>query len=443
MNAAWWRRLAAVAARPTVLRIAQNSSWMLLERGVRLALGLAVGVLVARYLGPDRFGELSYALAVFAIAGAVAGLGLDGVAVRDLVGEPGTAHETLGTCFGLRVCAALCAAALATGVGVGLRGFDSPPVLLIAILSISLFFQAFDVIDLWFQSRLESGYVAAARTVAFVAGAAGRLVLVLISAPLAAFAWIMVAETALAAAALLAAYRARGASVRLWRMRFARTIELIRDGWPLFVSAAVVTVYMRVDQIMLGQLAAMSEVGNYNIAARMVEMVYLLPTVLSASLLPSIVNARHAGAKQYRNRVQLASDVMVWVSLASAVLLSLLARPLVGLLFGAHFGVAGDALTILAWTPAAVFFGILRQKWLIAENRVKDGLLLELIGVAVNVTANLFLIPCYGATGAATASVLTAFTANAFAAVFSRAIRESLLIYARSLAAPLRLARRR
>lgn len=62
-----------------------NTSWLFAEKILRMVVGLFVGVWVARYLGPERFGLLSYAQSFVGLFSAFATLGLDEIVVRELV----------------------------------------------------------------------------------------------------------------------------------------------------------------------------------------------------------------------------------------------------------------------------------------------------------------------------------------------------------------------
>ena len=89
--------------RRVLLMAINNSSWLLLERLVRLVLGLLVVAWVARYLGPAQYGELAYVLAYMAFFVVLAALGLDGIVLRDVSQDSTAAGELLGTTLYLRL----------------------------------------------------------------------------------------------------------------------------------------------------------------------------------------------------------------------------------------------------------------------------------------------------------------------------------------------------
>lgn len=54
-------KLKSLKSNQGFMKYFKNTSWFLLEKILRLTVGLFVGILVARYLGPEKFGLFSYA----------------------------------------------------------------------------------------------------------------------------------------------------------------------------------------------------------------------------------------------------------------------------------------------------------------------------------------------------------------------------------------------
>ena len=79
-----------------------NTSWLLGERVLRMAVSLFVGIYVARYLGPERYGLLSYALCFVWLFSAFLDLGHREIIVRELVLYPEQRNVILGSAILLR-----------------------------------------------------------------------------------------------------------------------------------------------------------------------------------------------------------------------------------------------------------------------------------------------------------------------------------------------------
>ena len=79
-----------------------NTSWLMAERILRMTVALFVGVYVARYLGPERFGLLSYTNSFVGLYLALATLGIESIVIRELVKSPESRNELLGSALGLK-----------------------------------------------------------------------------------------------------------------------------------------------------------------------------------------------------------------------------------------------------------------------------------------------------------------------------------------------------
>ncbi|MCM2265302.1 MAG: flippase [Desulfuromonadales bacterium] len=448
MRDSWWTGLLPktlrkhVEGRPTLQGIIDNAGWLFGDKIVRLGVGLFVNVWVARYLGPEGFGTFNYAVAFISIVGALAALGLDSIVIRDIVRDPQAKDEILGSATLLKLIAGALTLVVVSGASGWLRPDDSTGQWLIIVLALGMLCQSLDTVDFWFQSQVKARLVVYARNAAFAVAALTKVLLILGQAPLIAFAWVATGELLLAAVGLAVMYRRDGNRLSTWSFRLSRARHLLTESWPLIIQGVVIMIYMRIDQVMLGQLASDKSVGIFSAAVRLVEIWYFIPVALTASLFPEIVNSKSLAPEKYQQRIQHLYDLMIWMAIGAALVTTLVAPLLVVIVFGEEYRPSATILTIQVWMAAAVFFGVARQKWLMVEGYLRDGLYVEIAGVLFNVSANFWLIPRYGAVGAAMASLITAFAANLAAAIISRPIRISLVMYGRSLLLPIRFCRR-
>jgi len=411
MNAPWLKYLPGFArdrltGRHQLQAALGNSGWLFADKALRMGGGLLLMIWIARYLGPTSFGQLSYAMAFVALFGAIATLGMDGIIVRDLVREQENADEVLGSAFVLRViggCLAVLAAVLVVSF---LRPGEEAAQKLVAIIAIGTLFQAFDVVDLWFQSRVQSRYPVMARNAAFLVMLLVRVALIVAQAGVAAFAWAASAELALAGLALALSYRLRGRTWAALRPRLARMRALFKESWPLMLSSFAVLVYMRIDQVMLAAMLGEREVGLYAAAVRLSEMWYVIPTVIVSSVMPSLTEARARSEDLYYQRLQTLLNLLVRAAYLVAIPVSLFAGPLMHLLYGESYAAAGAVLAVHVWTVVFVFLGVAYSPWIFNERRAHFWMLQTSLGACLNVLLNLWLIPSQGAVGCAIATLL-------------------------------------
>lgn len=385
-----------------------NTAWLAVDKVLRMGIGLLVGVWVARYLGPEQFGLMNYAMAIVALFGAIANLGLNGIVVRDLVQRPEGTDLTLGTAFALQLIGGLLAFVLAVAVISIMRPADDLARIMVAILGFALVFKAAEVVKYWFESQIKSKYTIWVETGVFLFLAAVRVGLILIQAPLVAFVWAALAETALAAFFLLLIYSRKVGELSRWSASFSRGKGLLMESWPLILASMASMINMRMDQVMLGSMVNNTVVGNYSAAVRLAEVWLIVPGIIGSSIYPAIIAAKGKSEALYRQRVMQTTKLMAVSVLPVAVIISLLSDQIVHLIYGRQYAFAGDYLAIYIWTgvPYLVFF-VLNQMFYI-EGLLKVGFTVSVFSVSSNVLLNFILIPMFGGMGAAISTLATA-----------------------------------
>lgn len=393
--------------RQNLRKIVANLGWMFFDRVLRLGVGLIVGIWVARYLGPEKFGILHYAVAFTAFLGVFAGLGLDGIIVRDVVNNLLLKDKILGTAFVLKLIGGLVSLILSVLAIMVVRPNDILTKWIVGITASGFIFQAFDNIDFWFQSQVRSKYTVYAKNTAFLIGSIIKIVLIKLQAPLIMFAWAGLGEIILGAIGLSVAYKISGQYIKTWDVSLSYAKKLLKESWPLALSGISLMLYMKVDQIMLGEIIGNEAVGIYSAAVRISELWYFIPMAILVSVAPSIVEAKKDSVTLYYHRLQKTFNIITLLAYTIAIPMTFLSKPLVLLLYGQSFGAAGTILAIHIWAALFVFLGVIRSVWITAEGFTKITLMTTTIGCILNIILNLVLIPKYGGVGAAMATVIS------------------------------------
>ena len=230
------------------------------------------------------------------------------------------------------------------------------------------------------------------------------MLLVLARAPLEYFAGAITAEAALATVLLIRRWSADGLWVGV-RAATARELRnLIATGWPLVIAGMSISVYMRIDQIMLGRMMGDTGVGLFSAAVRVSEALYFVPLAAAASVAPALTAARHRSMAEYERRMLSVMRLLVWLGFAVALIFATFSRPIIHTLYGAAYAPAATVLSIHAWIGVLVGLSLCGDQWLTNEGYVRYSMYRTLAGAAVNVLLNLSLIPRLGIIGAALAS---------------------------------------
>ena len=278
------QKLQALFANSSNLRaFAFNVGWLATEKLTRLFVAVFISAWIARYLGPERYGLLAYALTLVSMFQALSVLGLDNLVVRDIAAASERAHVVLGTAMRLRAAGAV-GAYITLGATVAvLHARDPATAGIILLAGLSLLFQVTDVIDLWFQSQLQSRRTVMAKMLSYLTTAALKVTLVMAGVGLTWFAAAGVVEAALTAISLSVSDRLFHTRQQ-WTWDSALAMQLLRQSWPLLVSGLSIFLYMRASIMALREHAGNAQVGLYSVGAALSEMWYFIPmTMIAAS----------------------------------------------------------------------------------------------------------------------------------------------------------------
>ncbi len=414
-------------------KILSNISWLFADRILRMGCGLIVGVWVARYLGVQQFGILNYAAAFVAIFNPLAVLGLEAVVVRRLVADPTQRQQLLGTSFWMRFGAG-CLTWLITIIGIYWLRHDDPTTIAIAIvLGATSIFQSFDIIDLWYQSQVQSKYTVIAKNTTFVAIAILKVYLLTIKAPLIAFAWAGLADICVAALALVMTYQLQGYSIWKWRWCLTTAKSLISESLPLIFSSLAIIIYVKIDQIMLGQMMNDSTVGIYSAATRISEVWYFIPVTIVSSFSPSIYQAKEISRSLYDRKIVKLNQLVVFVSIIIALPMTFMSNTAISILFGSNYIDAGNILAVHIWATVFVSMGVASSPWFIAEGLTHLQMYKSILGAIMNIILNIFLIPAYGGMGAAIATVISYASSDLLSNLIHPRTRSVFMLQLRSL----------
>ena len=419
-------------ASPSFRKYFANTSWLLGERILRMVVSLLVGIYVARYLGPERFGLLSYTLSFVLLFSSLASFGLDDILVRELVKQPEQRNNLLGTVFWLKVCGT---AIMSTTIAVVLQFMaeDQQTYWMIALITFGFLFQATNVVDFYFQSQVQSKFAVRAQAFQLLLTSIFKIYLVWNQAELIWFAFALMLDQVVVAVLFLLVYHWKIEWFPFLSFTWVQAKKLMIDAWPLIFAGMVVSVYMKIDQVMLKEMLDAKAVGVYAAAVKLCEAWYFVPTAVIASLFPAIITARKNSETLYEERVQKLYDLMVWVAVAVALPTTLFADWVILILYGADFQEAADVLKMYIWAGVFVSLGVASSKWLIAENLERYSFYSTLLGAILNIVCNFYLIPIYGIRGAALATLISYGTAAYLSMAIFEKTRNNFWIATRAL----------
>jgi O-antigen/teichoic acid export membrane protein len=372
---------------------------------VSQVIGFLVLTIAARRLGPGPVGSFSFALSLVGYFAIPANFGITVLGTRDLARDPSRAKRLMGEVAVIQGTLVL-VPYLVVVVLAPLLGADELSADLIPVVALTFVIEAaslqwvlygrqrFAVIAL---ARLAGSVVTLAWVLAYVGEGEG-------DAGARALAWATVLGiAAFAAVSLAVVLRSEGhPELVLERMRLVRRFMA---GVPLGLSAVMISIYYSIDSVLLGYLRSVDDVGQYAVA-------YKLPlAIIAVGVLWASVLFPHASALALRDpdllRRQLGffSSVAAVGALPLAVGAALVGEDLMPELFGPDFEPAGTPFIVLSWAAAFVLFTISSGTVALAAGEDRPYVVAVTAGALLNLLANFVVIPLFGMTGAAAATV--------------------------------------
>lgn len=414
-----------------------NTGWVFLEKMLRLIAGLFVGAYVARHLGPAQYGLLNYVISLVTLFTVMATLGLDGIIIRELVKNEQKRNVLLGTGFILKLSAAILVFIILV-LFVQVTSSDNLTRNLVYIVAAGCLFETFNIIDFFFQSKVKSKYVVWSQSAALTVISVFRVILILKEASLAWFAWSYTLDFFILAAGLVFFYTRENGSIFSWTFDSLTARELLRSSWPMIIIALSMTVYMKIDQVMIKWMLGDEANGNYGVAVRLTEIWNFIPMAICSSVFPAILNAKEISTTLYMKRMQQLFDLMVFLSVSVALGTTFLSHFVVTILFGNDYAAASKILTLYIWSGVFLFLSIANGKWILSENLQVFRMVTLIVACVLNIVLNFFFIHWIGLSGAALSTLISYAFAGYLSFLFTTRTRPLFIMMSRSFN-PLRI----
>lgn len=398
-------------------KVAKNSSWIVFQNIFTMILGVVVTGVIARYFGTEKYGIFNYILSITSLFSGIASIGIYHIATKDLTQRPEDEGKILGTSFTIRLIAAILLIIAAETTVCIMTHNDSTSMVIGILLSLMMLFSCSEVIDYYATANLKVKYLAVSKCISYIIFAILKILIVVLKLDIRYYTATYLIEGIIYAIFLSISYKLIHKNIGKtckWSFDKDYAKKLLSNCWYFALSSIMVTIYMRIDQVMLGKMIEdKSQVGIYSAAVRIAEMWAFVPNSIISSFKPVIMKYKGENKnKEYVKNLQRLYDISSLVSILFAIGITIFARLIIMILYGKAFLEASKILYILIW---GIWFGILgnvHYVWLICENKGKYSLFYSATGSISNIIFNAILIPKYGMYGAAIATLISQFIAN-------------------------------
>lgn len=414
------------------MSIMSNLIWATAGKLTTMLSGLVIGILVARYLGPEQFGLMNWVISFVFLFQTISIFGLDLIETREEAANPQDYNTIIGTAFGIRGILSLVCIALCLGTCF-IMGKDAETTLFVAIYSISVIANAFSVIRNYFFAIVQNKKVVISEISRTLVGMAIKVALLYFHASLVWFVTATMLDVVLLASGYIVSYQSEVGRIRQWRFSKDYARFLIKESAPLLLCHAAVMVYQRIDQVMIGEMIDDANVGYFSVATRFVEILIFIPMILAQTISPVLTKIRTQSEQEYVRKSQQFMNMSLWVSMLAAAATSAISYWLVLYLFGEAYLPAVVILQIMSFKVASLALSNTAGSMLVIEGLQKYAIWRDVLGCVVCVALNWFLLPRYGVVAAAVISIISNITAGYLADAIVPAYRHLFVMQTKAL----------
>lgn len=412
--------------------VASNAAWIVGCKLIKAVLTLVVTMIVARQIGPEKYGVINFAASLVAFFAPVMNLGLNSVLVHEVIIKPEKEGETIGTATGMNVLSSLLCIVGVIAATIILDSNNTQKIIVCAIYSLMLLFQAFELIRFWFHAKLLAKYTAIAMLISYIVVAIAQIVVVLINKNIFLIAFILVADYLIIAVILMLIYN----RIADQKMSFSwdRAKELFKESKHFILPGLMVIIFAKTDIIMISSFLGDSAAGYYSAAVTCATMTSFVFVAIIDSFRPVIFkkldNNDEVG---FEKSLTTLYSIITYLSFLQSVVMTVFSTIVVKIMYGAEYSPAITALQIVVWFTTFSYYGTIRNIWMIAKGQQKHLFIINMLGAAANVGLNFVFIPLMGINGAALASLITQFFTNVIVGFILKPIRKNNLLILKSL----------
>ena len=390
----------------TIQRIAKNMGVLFGSQIIGYTLAFFYTIFIARYLGADGYGILSFAIAFTAILGIFADLGLDTLAVRDLSRDKSLTPKYIGNIALMKLFLAVITFGIIATI-INLLHYPQQIINVVYFIGLSVILTSFSQM---FYSIFQANEKMEYQSIGSILN--NTLIFVGIFYGISqGFTVVEFALIYFIASAIVLAY---SLTICVWKfitptLKFDQSFWkfLIKQALPLSVVIIFSSIYLKVDSVLLSLMVGNAAVGWYNAAYRLIDLLQFIPSVFTLAIFPVISQFHQSSRENLEIMYMKSFKYLIILGVPIAFVTTVLADKIILLLFQSAFAESIIALQILIWVTPFMFLSY-TAAWIFISIKEQNLLLkFTFIGLILNVILNLILIPYYSYIAAALVTVIS------------------------------------
>lgn len=388
--------------------VKKNVFFMLGDKVLKLVFGFGISALLARYLGPNNYGELSLYLTILSFLQVVSVFGIDEIVTRDLLLSK-TEEEVNEILFTVIIFRFILFIIILLGSIIYFYIFNiEVKNYIYFIFLLDIFFNAFIVLQLFFRAKEENIEEVKASQKSYFMRVILRLYYLLSKGSLLLFSFIFISEKFLFVCFLYIQIKKKIKLKFKYSKKYLK--KIYKEGRLIMISNLILLMYMRMDQIMIGQILGMKKLGIYSVGVKFAELYNFIPGIIILAFMPKIIQEKKE--KKYKNKILMLSRLNVIISILYASFITLIGSILILTLYGKEYLSVIPILKLYSWSGIVTVIGMTFNKFLILEKKQHLYLYSVVVGTVFNICLNFIFIKRYGILGAALVTVGSQIISN-------------------------------
>lgn len=184
---------------------------------------------------------------------------------------------------------------------------------------------------------------------------------------------------------------------------------LLRHSWIFCVSSVFFIIYFQIDAVMLSIMKTEVEVGLYSAVYRLVVALYMIPQIIFQVSLPYIYKFSLSNREKFSRVIHTTQKYLLAFAVPITIFFWLGAEPIIKLVYGPAYFPAAIVMQVMSFVIIIRFFTYSSAESITAINKQKIRASIEGITAIMNIVLNLILIPKYSYTGSAVATLISEF----------------------------------
>jgi len=379
--------------------IIKNTIWLFAGEIPSRILKLVIVLFATRILGVEGWGTFSYALSFISMFYVFGDIGISTFITREISKKGENQYQFLSASFVLKIILLLLASVIAI-IFAPHFGNITLGIELVAVLSILSFSDSFREFAFSINRALERMELEAFIKIIMniIITTLGIILLLNKASPLSLA--VAYATGSVIASAIIVIILKPKLKLPTWKFPI-KTIKIIFNfAWPFIAITLFSTAIANIDSIMLGQMRSTTDVGFYAAAQRLVYFLTIIPTFIALSAFPAM-SKNEGNDATLKNILEKIMVIVITLGLPIVIGGFILRQEIFTLVFGSTYASGSIVFGVLIFSILALFPNIILSNIIYAKNLQKKFLIASVSGVIASILLNFYLIPKYGATGAA------------------------------------------